>query len=314
MTELLLPTADMQTPFDTGTPFAHHTPPMPLKHFTETFLVIVLGASIALTGLLVATLPPLPEAALPWGALFTLSVIYPLILYGLFQRRRADNFFRNLHWYPAIILLLWLALEWLRIGGYSDTKLLSYYTLAWSLGIVVLGFVFLVSYCLKVIRRRGPRIVILAFILVPFAAVAFISERGAHWEHELASVLWETDLWRTGETGILAGIMGDRNVSKGNLSGKNLDPSVDPSEEQWRERLRAQKLRDERIAARSLQGKQVSAVSSVSSSSSAKSAMIGSVSSKPTKLPTSGFGWGGVVLFLVAMYCGVLHSRLRRGV
>src|SRR3989338_4009325 len=93
---------------DRGGLVEDHTPLMPLKHFTETFLVVLLGAVIALTGLLAATLPPLPEGALPWGVLFVLSIIYPLLLLPLFQRRRADNSFRLLHWFPAMLLLVWL--------------------------------------------------------------------------------------------------------------------------------------------------------------------------------------------------------------
>ena len=101
---------------------------MPLKHFTETFLVVVLGAVIALTGLLTATLPNLPDGALPWAVLFILSVVYPLSLYSLFQRRRADNTFRNLHWFPAGMLLVWLMLQGAVLGSTVEVENIAMYS------------------------------------------------------------------------------------------------------------------------------------------------------------------------------------------
>src|SRR3989344_3801783 len=127
----------MQTAIDTTASFKHHTPPMPLKHFTETFLVVVLAAAMALTGLLIATLPPLPEGALPWGVLFVISIIYPLSLYGLFQNRSADNFFRNLHWFPALMLLGWLSLQGLLLTDASRAGTVALYSWGWTLGAVV---------------------------------------------------------------------------------------------------------------------------------------------------------------------------------
>src|SRR3989344_8787739 len=129
----------MQTAIDTTASFKHHTPPMPLKHFTETFLIVVLAAAIALTGLLMATLSPLPEGALPWGVLFVISIIYPLSLYGLFQERRADNFFRNLHWFPALMLLGWLSLQGVLFSDGSLAGKVALYTWGWTLAAVVLG-------------------------------------------------------------------------------------------------------------------------------------------------------------------------------
>ena len=285
---------------------------MPLKHFTETFLVVVLGAVIALTGLLVSTLPPLPQGALPWSLLFVLSIIYPLSLNSMFQRRRADNFFRNLHWFPAIMLLVWLVLQGVAIGSTLEVVQMAFYTWAWALGAVLVGFIMIVMFCLKVIRRRVPRLAFLAAILVPFTALAIASENGGHWEEELAAVLWDYDFWNVSETGIIAQWVGDVKSQ----SGKNLDASEDPKEEQWRERLRMQEEREKRIAERmkdkDKQSSEMSSSSSSSSSSSEDALAMASVSSMPTKLPDSGFGWGGILLMLLAGYCSVLQQRAER--
>lgn len=295
---------------------------MPLKHFTETFLVVVLGAAIALTGLLVATLPPLPDGALPWAVLFILSVIYPLSLYSLFQKRRADNFFRNLHWFPAAMLLLWLALQLTVFASTITLSQVSFYSWGWSLGVVVFGFVLLVAFILKVIRRRVPRLWWLALILVPFTALAFMNEQqGKQWEGELASALWGADFWHMHSNGLLAGIL---DVTSTAGSGMNLDPSEDPSEEEWRERLRMQKNREERIAARLDDHSSKSAGSASNSSehmmeessASSQEPMVSGTGEElrnagtmPHKLPDSGFGWSSIVVLLGAAYCTTLQKK-----
>lgn len=287
---------------------------MPLKHFTETFLVVVLGVVLALTGLLTATLPDLPDGALPWAVLFVLAVIYPLSLYSLFQKRRADNMFRNLHWTPAAIVLGWLLLQGVAIGSSVEAESLSFYTWGWTLGPVVLAFVMLVAFCLKVIRRRVPRLTFLALVLVPFAAAALVSEQGGNWESELASAMWSADFWKLDETGLLASL-----TETGSSMEKNLDPSEDPKEENWRERLRMQKNREERIAARMEErGKSTSSVEAMEESSSSSVKSVGrelaSVSSMPSSLPSSGFGWSTILLTMAGAYCATLHNSARKRV
>lgn len=282
---------------------------MPLKHFTETFLVVVLGAVIALTGLLTSTLPHLPDGALPWAVLFVLAVIYPLSLYSLFQRRRADNTFRNLHWFPAGILLVWLALEGLVLGSSVEVSTVAGYAWGWTLVPVLVGFVFLVLFCLKVIRRRIPRLLFLGLILIPFAAAAFLSEQEGHWEKELAAVLWSGDIWQVDETGFLASFINPRE--------KNLEESDDEMEEDWRERLRMQERREERIAARMKEEeddaiKEVELHIVMENSSSSTGHAYDSASSKPSQLPNSGFGWSAIILTLIAGYCAALHESARK--
>jgi len=284
---------------------------MPLKHFTETFLVVVLGAVIALTGLLTATLPNLPEGALPWAVLFILSVIYPLSLYSLFQRRRADNTFRNLHWFPAGMLLIWLVLQGAVVGSAIDAESIALYAWGWTLGPVLFGFVLLVLFCLKVIRRRIPRLFFLGLILIPFAAAAFLSEQDGNWEQELASVLWSADFWQVDETGFLASFIAP--------TEKNLEASDDEKEEDWRERLRMQERRDDRIAARIDEAsddgmKVVELHIDMDKSSSSTGHAYDSSSSKPSELPESGFGWSAIILTLIAAYCAALNESTRKRV
>ena len=284
---------------------------MPLKHFTETFLVVVLGAVIALTGLLTSTLPDLPKGALPWTVLFVLSVVYPLSLHSLFQRRRADNFFRNLHWFPSFILLAWLLLQGIAMGSSVDVSSLSFFTWGFALLPVLVGFVCIVMFVLKVIRRRVPRLTFLAAILVPFTALAVFSEQsGAQYEQEVAAVLWQADFWSVDESGMLASWLGNSKTQ----SGKNLEASEDPAEEEWRERLRMQELREQRIAERMNSSDSTSSKSSssTSSSSSKETVVMASVSSKPTQLPNSGMGWHVIISLFVIGYCAMLHDRSRR--
>ncbi|MDP7476995.1 MAG: hypothetical protein QF442_00940 [Candidatus Peribacteraceae bacterium] len=278
---------------------------MPLKHFTETFLVVVLGAVIAVTGLLTSTLPNLPSGALPWALLFVLSVIYPLSLYSMFQKRRADNLFRNLHWFPAAILLVWLLLQGVVISSNVEQESVGLFTWGWTLAPVVIGFVFIVMFCLKVIRRRVPRLTFLALILIPYTAVALISSQGASFEGELADVLWEADFWAVDDAGLLAGwIESDDDT--------NLDPSDDEQEEDWRDMLRMQQRREERIASRldievdpTRLPKPVVALSGTGDE-------LRNSGTMPTNLPHSGLGWNLIILTLVGCYSAAVHNSARK--
>jgi len=301
-----------------GRYFVDHTPPMPLKHFTETFLIVVLGAVILFTGLLTASLPDLPNGALPWVILFVLSIVYPLSLHSMFQKRRADNFFRKLHWFPSIMLLVWLALQVSALTGVIALTYVAFYTWAWTLPAVIVGFILIVLFSLKVIRRRVPRLAFLALLLVPFAALAFVSERGGHFESEITAMLWDADIMHTSNTGGLVASWFDT----GTGSEKNLEPSDDIAEEEWREQLRMQQRREERIEERIYGNK--SSSSSVSSQSSVSSLKdedtmlsgtgdeLRNAGTMPGKLPSSGFGWSFIILTLVAAYSATLHRSVKK--
>ena len=286
---------------------------MPLKHFTETFLTVVLGAVIVLTGLLTATLPNLPDGALPWVILFVLSVAYPLSLHSMFQKRRADNFFRNLHWFPAGMLLVWLLLQGVVLGSTLSPDEVDVYTWGWTLPAVIVGFVMMVLFCLKVIRRRVPRLSFLAAILIPFAALAIVSEQGPHFEEEITAVLWDNSLMQVSDSGMLTAWM-----KTGSGVEKNLDPSENKEEEEWREHLRMQQRREERIADR-VAGTTDETVDVEKEDKEDKAPVLSGTGDElrnagtmPGNLPSSGFGWNLIILTMIAAYSATLHKSFKK--
>jgi len=289
---------------------------MPLKHATETFLVFLLGVVILLTGLLLPTLPDLPAGAVPWAILFALSVLYPLSLFVLFRRRRADHVFRLLHWFPALMLLLWLAIEVVALEIPRALLVMNWYTWGWTLGAVTIAFILLLSYCLQVVRRRVTRVLLLLLAFIPFVGGALASEQTAHWDRQLASVLWGGE-WLTQLEG--KEILGVR------LAGRlpteqNLNASSDAVEEGWREKLRqAEQRRKEAREQRLANASSLSAASLIARAASSQSSMrsvmgsgSSSAKSKPTQLPSSGPEAAAFILLMLAGYTGVLHDRARR--
>lgn len=280
---------------------------MPLKHFTETFLLVVLGAVIALTGLLTATLPDLPHGALPWMILFVLSVVYPLSLYSMFQKRRADNYFRNLHWFPAGILLVWLLLQGVMLGSNLGPEEIGLYTWGWTILGVIVGFVAIVLFCLKVIRRRVPRLAFLAVIFVPFAALAFVSEQGGHYEQDITALLWNTEFMKASDSGLLAAWMDTTSEEK------NLEKSEDQDEEEWRSRLRMQQRREDRIAGRlDTDTDPEPLVRDTDPVLSGTGDELRNAGTMPGKLPDSGFGWSIIILTMLSAYCATLHKSMKK--
>ena len=63
---------------------------MPLKHSTETLLIVVLGILFLVTGAILDILPSIPEGTVLWGVAWAGSVAYPLLLYPVLKERRAD--------------------------------------------------------------------------------------------------------------------------------------------------------------------------------------------------------------------------------
>jgi len=292
------------------------THPMPLKHATETLLVFLLGVFLVIIGVLTATLPSLPEGALPWGVLMVIAVLYPLFLTRPFRRNRADYAFRWLHWFPAFILLLWLGLELIGIAYPSAKVTSSVFTWGWTLPFVALGFVGVIAFCLHVIRRRLPRILLLLAVFLPFVVLATISERGPQWEQKLAQVLWEAQ-WLHGLNGTLAGT-GTEIAMKDEKEPKNLEESEDPAEEAWRERLRAFEERRQQIAIKMAEQEQEGEEPQGPVETPAPQTGTGrefrEAITSPTALPSSGAGIGFLMLTMGMGYCGVLHQRARRRV
>ena len=283
---------------------------MPLKHFTETVLLLVLAAVTIATGIAVSVLPPLPGGWLPWGVLFMVTLAYPVALYAFLRRNRAEYTFRVLHFLPALIVALWALLElasqrFPRAGG-----LLSGFLWGHAAVPVLIGLALLALFCVNVIRRRVPRLAGLALLTALFAGFVVLSQdRG--WGTQLAAVI--------GRPAKPAG--------SSQSSGKNLAPSSVPAEEEWRQKLRdVEKKSSSSARVASAAGSSARAgVASASSiaSVSASSAMASSVQPRssassrpaivatnpPNRLPTSGFGAEAIATLFVAGYCGVLHRR-----
>lgn len=149
---------------------------MPLKHSTETILIVILGIVMLAAGVLTASLPSLPLGAGPWGIAFLLAVLYPLILYPFLRDNRADNVFRLMHWGPAALLGLWFVLAILELIFPAFFVLRR--VLVWGFCLIAVAalFVMLVAFCLRVLREGGKRVSILAAILGIFLVLAFVGE------------------------------------------------------------------------------------------------------------------------------------------
>ena len=297
---------------------------MPLKHFTETFLILVLALLVLLAGVVVDTLPLLPEGALPWAISFAVALLYALAVYPMLKQNRADYSFRVLQFLPAGMLVLWLLIQ---LVALQEPRLLAvhqWYTWGWSVVSVVLGFLLLMVFCLNVIRRRIPRIALLLLLLVPFVGFAFASERYLHWDNTVSSLVWQGNWWDLVGTGTFLAETPDEIALDHN---KNLDPSENPQEEAWRRRLRALDARRKEIADRrsssssavvaQASSSKKSSVAPLPSSSSQKSERSSSstpiiAKTPPPRLPSSGPGLGVFVITMFAGYTGIIHDRARR--
>ncbi len=174
---------------------------MPLKFATETLLLSLLGLVTILTGVLLATLPALPEGLVPGILLLAATLLYALSYTGLFRRDRAEYSLRLLHLFPAAIVLGWFVVEGLRIVDPQFSSLTRLYTWGWSVGPVILGFILLMLFCLSVIRLWGMRLLLLILLLVPFLALGFLSGTRYRWEERLAAMLWQGTWWNVTGTG-----------------------------------------------------------------------------------------------------------------
>lgn len=221
---------------------------MPLKHRTETFLVVLLAIVVMITGLLIATLPPLPNGLIPWAIVFVATLAYPIILYPLFRADRADYEFRTLHWVPAMMVFVWLLLQIAAMLVTPLGILEKVYTWAWLLPVVSLAILAILLFCTKVIRQWTKRIFLILLVFVPFATLALWSSSGPHIETELANTLWG-NTW--GSSIIAAtqplvdrfgfGSTSSMQESSGGADSSNsviaFDSSSDPNEQKWRDYL-----------------------------------------------------------------------------
>jgi len=261
---------------------------MPLKHATETRLVIVLGGALVWIGVLVRFLPPFPDLGFLWGGMWLVSLLYPLLLFPIFRERRADYAFRMLHFLPSILLLLWAALSALRLSGVSLGVFFAWYT--WEYGVlpIIVSFLLLFLYCFHVIRQRVRRSIALSFFLLVFVVPSVHSQFGS-WRDLLAS---STEV-----------------PSEDPSSSVNTDPSSSLGEEVWRMRLRRMHRRQGRL------GREDGLVDRPALSLEVVSVLANaSSSSTPPRLVSSGMGFEWSVVVLLALYTGILHARARRRV
>lgn len=276
---------------------------MPLKHATETSLIFFLGLVILLTGFVEAFLPPITLSVLPWVIAFGLTILYPLALLPLFRSRRADYTFRVLHFFPVLMLLLWLGLELLRPLQPAAGRAEALFLWGWTLPAVVLGFVLLLTYCLEVIRQRRGRMLLLLLLLVPFAALAVSVQRN-NWNPRLASILHSTDAFSALRRWSVA-----------------QQPSAEQQSSQraWQEEQRRMQRRADRLAA------SVSSLTVEGARDAANHPILQKISptkktprpaiartEAPPKLPPSGFGTEVLIPLMLAGYTGVVHRRAKR--
>lgn len=267
---------------------------MPLKHATETRLVVVLGGAIIGVGFALRLLPPPPDGAFFLGGLLLLTLGYPLCLLPLFRARRADYALRFLHFLPFLLLLIWSVFPMVRLPGVPADALMQWY--AWKHGFlpIVGSLLLLFLYCLHVIRQRISRSV--AFILFLFLFVVAVRGEGGAWRIPFGS-------WRN----LVA--FSPPEISLESASPTvNTEPSSSLGEEVWRMRLRRMHRRQGRL----LEDDGLVDRPSLPAKGVPVLLQAGSSSSTPPTLVSSGIGleWG--IVLLLALYTGVLHARTRR--
>ncbi len=260
---------------------------MPLKHVTETWLAVTLACVTALTGFLMATLPPLPSGIVPWMLLMALAIAYPVFLTPLFRKNRADSVFRWLHWAPAALLGVWLlaALIGVFTGSLAAVRALTW---SWSLPAVALVFLSLALFCVQVLRRWFSRLLMLALVLLAFAAGGIVSESGLHPERAVTAFLWNRFV---GEDALIAwqGSSSSRSsdvskqVSSVPLGSTNLSTAKQDEEELIRQRLSSS----------------AAAVAAAKSSDASSKPTV--VASKPVHLPKAGGEVEAIMLSLMGL-------------
>lgn len=270
---------------------------MPLKHLTETLLVLVLALVTIITGILVASLPPIPDGFLPWTVIFVLTLIYPAVLYSTLRRYRADYLFRALHFAPVTIALIWLISEIAILQAPSLVPLRMTLTWGWSLLPVVTTLVLLAAFCLHVIRRRVPRLAIITLLLVPFLVTGYVSEKLTPWRAQLQTFLWEDLPVQLALVPGPATLIND----DGSMS------SASQSESDWRDKL-------SEVASSSVHSEPVIAMDPNASREGVEvvSQLVSGQTSSKTNLPSSGTGIDGLLLFLGTGYVTAVHAKTKR--
>ena len=275
---------------------------------------------MALTGIGIALLPAIPAGTVPWVVAFAVSVAYPVFLYSLFRRRRADNEFRLLHWFPALMLLIWLALS--MIGYYKDdlTFLARGYAWAWTLPLVTLGFFLLIAFCLHVIRCRVSRIVLLAMIFVTYSVVALVNQQtDLNFDKKIIAFVGDSEWiqWTPSRGGEEPDEVAEIAIDRIPISDNaNLEPSEDSAEEEWRSSLRAvaERENEDFSSDNFVLADEVTIEEDIfppELEPDGSGAYMREVVTTPRQLPDSGFGLSVIAMAMMAGYCGTIHQRAR---
>jgi hypothetical protein len=269
---------------------------MPLKHDTETWLVLLLGALTVVAGIVCMFLPPVSVALWPWAVAFVISLIYPLALYPYLKERRADNAFRFLHFAPAAIFLLWLFAD--LAAGASGSLAPVQQWLTWNGGFLPVAAVLLllVLFCLSVIRQRQSRLMALGLLLLLLIAFGVLNGR-YHWDSMLAAKLW-------GHSGSLM-IAGDATMTGATTSA---------AETRWRAQLRLMEERRRALEDGTGAIAHDPDVQGSRSGSVIAGGMTSSVgpSTPPPRLPPAGPTADVLIFLTMSGFTGALHRRSMR--
>jgi peptidoglycan/LPS O-acetylase OafA/YrhL len=162
---------------------------MPLKHFTETLLIVVLAVATLVFAILVRTAPPFPTGFVPLLLLFGAGLVYAAAFSPMLRRNRADYSFRLLHLAPAAIALIGIVFGLLKTSFPSVAPMVKVLSWGFFLPFVILFFALVVIFCLSVIRRRWPRLTALGVLLLLFVPLAAVSE-SSDWDEALGATVW----------------------------------------------------------------------------------------------------------------------------
>lgn len=246
--------------------------PMPLKHATETALILLLGIMMILAGVTCALLPPVETMVWPWVLAAAVFAAYPAAIFPLLKKRRAEYTLRMLHWAPLCLLVLWLCIDILAGPLPFFRTIERWYTAGWSIVPVCAALVLLFLYCLQVVRRRLKRGLLLGALTVWLVAGAAASQL-LHWQTDMARFLWMQEGQYAHDT-------------------------------DWRAALRAGEGESEPVAVyATLEGAMWANLLSGSRPMTAP---------PPPHLPTSGSGFGMLALTLTACYCATMHRSAQR--
>ncbi len=255
---------------------------MPLKHLTETLLIILLCVVTMITGVLASTLPALPEGFLPFVILMGLALAYALSLYPVLKQNRADYEFRILHLLPAVVLLIWLIAQLVTLYIPAAASLSKILTWGSFLSVIVIGFGLLAWFCVHVLRRWTTRLSLIGVLLLLFVGWAATSEVFfPNVTPVLTANVWQGDFWK------LIGRTGESSSSSSSLIAGNTQSSVLLPGQTWEDRLK-----DDHQKSQASQ-------SSVSTP-------------KPPVLSSAGPVMNVFVLLFIAGYCGAVHQKTRR--